>query len=79
MNAQVNAQLLSDYCFIHYNYKYDWLRPTVEEIVETYKKSTVSKGRTRKTLRPRIRLIQRKNLMRRKRETRRTESSGSGV
>ena len=22
--------------FLHYNYKYDWLRPTLEEIVDTY-------------------------------------------
>ena len=24
--------------FLHYNYKYDWLRPTLEEIVDTYTK-----------------------------------------
>jgi hypothetical protein len=31
-------QLLSDYAFLHYNYKYDWLRPTLEEIVDAYTK-----------------------------------------
>ena len=31
----LGPQLLSDYAFLHYNYKYDWLRPTLEEIVDT--------------------------------------------
>jgi hypothetical protein len=31
-------QILSDYAFLHYNYKYDWLRPTLEEIVDAYTK-----------------------------------------
>ena len=34
----MSPQLLSDYCFLHYNYKYDWLRPTLSEIIELYKK-----------------------------------------
>jgi hypothetical protein len=34
----LDPQLLSDYAFLHYNYKYDWLRPTLEEIVAAYKK-----------------------------------------
>ena len=34
----MSSQLLSDYCFLHYNYKYDWLRPTLSEIIELYKK-----------------------------------------
>ena len=29
-------EILSNYAFLHYNYKYDWLRPTLEEIVDTY-------------------------------------------
>jgi hypothetical protein len=29
----LHPQLLSDYAFLHYNYKYDWLRPKLEEIV----------------------------------------------
>ena len=29
----LDAELLSDYAFLHYNYKYDWLRPTLDEIV----------------------------------------------
>ena len=32
------TQLLIDYSFLHYNYKYDWLRPTLEEIVAAYMK-----------------------------------------
>ena len=31
-----SPQLLSDYAFLHYNYKYDWLRPTLQEIVDAY-------------------------------------------
>ena len=34
----LGPQLLSDYVFLHYNYKYDWLRWTLEEIVDTYAK-----------------------------------------
>ena len=37
--------LLSHYAFCHYNYKYDWLRPTLEEIVKAYKKLYDSKAR----------------------------------
>ena len=44
--------------------------------VQAYKKSTVRRGRAQKTLRPRIRLIQRKNLLRRRRER---ERGGSEV
>jgi hypothetical protein len=29
----LDPQLFSDYTFLHYNYKYDLLRPTLEEIV----------------------------------------------
>eukprot|EP00966_Prymnesium_polylepis_P289937 6697210-Prymnesium_polylepis.2 len=34
----LDAELLSAYAFLHYNYKYDWLRPTLDEIVAAYKK-----------------------------------------
>ena len=34
----LDPQLMSDYAFLHYNYKYDWLRPTLEEIITAYKK-----------------------------------------
>ena len=34
----LDAQLLSDYAFLHYNYKFEWLRPTLEEIIAAYKK-----------------------------------------
>ena len=34
----VDPEILSNYAFLHYNYKYDWLRPTLEEIVDTYTK-----------------------------------------
>ena len=34
----LGPQILSDYDFLHYNYKYDWLRPTLEEIVDAYTK-----------------------------------------
>jgi hypothetical protein len=33
---KLDPQLLSDYAFLHYNYKYDWLRPTLQEIVDAY-------------------------------------------
>ena len=34
----LDPQLLIDYSFLHYNYMYDWLRPTLEEIVDAYTK-----------------------------------------
>ena len=34
----LGPEILSNYAFLHYNYKYDWLRPTLEEIVDTYTK-----------------------------------------
>ena len=34
----LDPTLLSHYAFYHYNYKYDWLRPTLEEIIKAYKK-----------------------------------------
>ena len=37
----LGPQFLSDYAFLHYNYKYDWLRPTLEEIVDSYTKLEV--------------------------------------
>jgi hypothetical protein len=32
----LDPQLLSDYAFLHYNYKYDWFRPNLEEIIAAY-------------------------------------------
>ena len=32
----LDPQFLSDYAFLHYNYKYDWLRPKPEEINAAY-------------------------------------------
>ena len=32
----LDSQLLSDYAFLHYNYKHDCLRPKLEEIVAAY-------------------------------------------
>jgi hypothetical protein len=32
----LDPQLLSDYALLHYKYKYDWLRPKLEEIVAAY-------------------------------------------
>ena len=37
-SRKMTPQLLSDYCFLHYSYKYDWLRPTLAKIIELYKK-----------------------------------------
>ena len=34
----LDLQLFSDYAFLIYNYKYDWLRPKLEEIVAAYMK-----------------------------------------
>jgi hypothetical protein len=31
-------QVLSDYCYCHYNYHYDWLRPHLDEIITAYLK-----------------------------------------
>ena len=32
----LSPTLLSDYAFCHYNYKYDWLRPSLDEIIKAY-------------------------------------------
>ena len=37
-SRKLSPELLSDYAFCHYNYKYEWLRPTLDEIVTTYKR-----------------------------------------
>ena len=34
--VNLDPQLLSDYAFLHYNYKYDWLRLTLDEIITAY-------------------------------------------
>ncbi len=36
MKSRTLDPLLSDYAFLHYNYKYDWLRPTLDEIITAY-------------------------------------------
>lgn len=37
-SRKLSPALLSDYAFDHYNYKYDWLRPSLNEILKAYKK-----------------------------------------
>ena len=32
----LSPTLLSDYAINHYNYKYDWLRPSLDEIIKAY-------------------------------------------
>ena len=39
----LSPSLLSDYAFCYYNYKYDWLRPSLEEIFGAYKKKLYGK------------------------------------
>ena len=34
----MGPELLSSYSFLHYNHKYDWLRLTLDEIADAYKK-----------------------------------------
>ena len=34
--ATISPELLELYVFIHYNWQYEWMRPTIEEIVEAY-------------------------------------------
>ena len=41
----LSPSLLSDYVFCHYNYKYDWPRPSLEEIFGAYKKLYGKHGR----------------------------------
>ena len=39
MSQTMDPMLLSHFAFCHYNYKYDWLRPTLDEIfLKAYKK-----------------------------------------
>ena len=35
--AKMSPELLELYVFIHYNWQYEWMRPSVEEIVAAYK------------------------------------------
>ena len=35
--ATMSPELLELYVFIHYNWQYEWMRPSVEEIVAAYK------------------------------------------
>ena len=35
-SVNLDPQLLSDFAFLHYNYKYDWLRLTLDEIITAY-------------------------------------------
>ena len=42
----LSAEILSNYCFCHYNYKYDWLRPTRIEIIKAYTKLYGKEART---------------------------------
>ena len=44
----LGPQILSNYVFLHYNYKYDWLRPTIEEIVDA--RNSMVKSRVSRTL-----------------------------
>ena len=37
-SRKLSPAILSDYAFCHYNYKYDWLRPTEQEIIAAYQK-----------------------------------------
>ena len=37
-SRKLSPEILSNYPFCHYNYKYDWLRPTLDEIIKAYKK-----------------------------------------
>ena len=39
----LSPSLLSDYAFCYYNYKYDWLRPSLEEIFGAYNKKLYGK------------------------------------
>ena len=41
----MHPDLLELYMFIHYNARYDWLRPTIEEIVAAYKAAYGSSAR----------------------------------
>ena len=34
--ATMSPELLELYVFIHYNWQYEWMRPSVEEIVKAY-------------------------------------------
>ena len=37
-SGKLSPTLLSDYAFCHYNHKYDWLRPSLTEIITAYTK-----------------------------------------
>ena len=46
----LSVEILSDYSFCHYNYKYDWLRPSHAEIIAAYTKLCGKRGRKTKIL-----------------------------
>ena len=35
---RMSPEVLELYVFIHYNWQYEWMRPTIDEIVEAYTK-----------------------------------------
>ena len=37
--ATMSPEILTLYVFIHYNWQYEWMRPSIEEIVEAYIKA----------------------------------------
>ena len=75
-SRKMSAQLLSDYCFIHYNYKYEWLRPAVTEIVAMYKQIYGKKGLPwRRTLLLTTRTQRERTQLKRERELRSRERS----
>ena len=43
-SRKLSPEILSNYPFCHYNYKYDWLRPTLDEIIKAYKNKPYRKG-----------------------------------
>ena len=42
---RMSPEVLELYVFIHYNWQYEWMRPTIDEIVEAYTKMYGSEAR----------------------------------
>ena len=43
--ATMSPEILALYVFIHYNWQYEWMQPTIDEIVKAYKSVHGSEAR----------------------------------
>ena len=80
-SRKLSPDILSGYAFCHYNYKYDWLRPSLDEIIKAYKTLSAREARSRRArMRALMRALMktlRRRKVRRRREGKRKRKRGS--